>query len=156
MHEELSVVLTDYAAGLDHVLLLLTRLEALAERQRAMAPAPAADSLEALVAERQHVLDALLALDTRLRPLRERIGDDLTEARTVPGFAVVAERHRAAAAAVTRIVQIDQHSLDALQFVGAQRRQDAQAMETAGTTLAAYRRVLSGPRASAGLVDERG
>lgn len=156
MSEDLSVVLADYGAGLDSAQQLLTRLESLAARQHQLPPAPAPDQLSALVAERQHVLDGLLALELRLRPLRERISADLEHARRVPGFEVVADRHRTAAAAVTRIMQLDQQSLEALRQANVQRREDAQTVETAGVTLAAYRRILEGPQGSAGLVDERG
>ena len=154
--EDLSVVLADYAAGLDSAQQLLAQLEGLATRQHHLAVSPAPEQVAALVDERQHVLDGLLALETRLRPLRERIGADLEQARRVPGFQVVADRHRAAAAAVTRIMEVDQQSLDELRLASSQRREDALTVETAGATLAAYRRVLEGPQGSAGLVDERG
>ena len=154
--EDLSVVLSDYAAGLDSAQELLVRLEALATRQQQLTASPAPDQLGTLVHDRQHVLDGLAALELRLRPLRDRISGDIEHARRVPVFQVVADRHRAAAAAVTRIMQVDQQSLDELQQANAQRREDAQTVETAGATLAAYRRVLEGPQGSAGLVDERG
>ena len=156
MSEDLSVVLADYGAGLDSAQQLLTRLEGLATRQHQLAPSPAPDPLSDLVAERQHVLDGLLALEFRLRPLRDRISADLEQARHVPGFEVVADRHRAAAAAVTRIMLLDKQSLAGLRPANRQRREAAQTVETAGVTLAAYRRILEGPQGSAGLVDERG
>jgi hypothetical protein len=156
--QELSAVLADYGAGLDAALQLLTQLEALSARQHALpnSPAPDPDAMQALMAERQRLLDGLSALETQLRPLRERIASDLATARAVPGFQVVAERHRAVTATVGRIMALDQESLDALQEADARRRADVHAVETAGATLAAYRRVLEGPQGSAGLVDQRG
>lgn len=154
----LTAVLADYRAGLDAALELLARLEALSTRQRAEAGAPS-DSptvLEGLMAERQHLLDGLLRLDAQITPLRERISRELAEARTLPGFSLVAERQRTAAAAVSRIMRQDQDSVAALQQSDARRRADAQHVETAGATLAAYRRVLEGPQGPVGLVDERG
>jgi hypothetical protein len=156
--QDLSVVLADYRAGLDAALDLLAQLETLSARQRADSTSPSLspDAMAAHVAERQRLLDALLQLETRLKPLREHITTDLAAARAVPGFQVVAERHRAAADAVARIMRSDQESLDALKQADARRRADAQHVETAGATLAAYRRVLEGPQGSANLVDQRG
>lgn len=156
MAEALSEVLVDYGAGLDAALQLLTQLEDVAARQRALSAPSVPDVLTAIVADRQRLLDGLLVLEGRLRPLREFISTHLELARQVPGFAVVAERHRTAAEAVARIVLVDAESLAALQEADAQRRLDALTVETAGTTLAAYRRVLEGPHGSAGLVDQRG
>jgi hypothetical protein len=154
--QELSAVLADYGAGLDAALQLLTQLEALSARQHSLPHSPDPDALQALMAERQRLLDGLSSLETHLRPLRERIASDLASARAVPGFQVVAERHRAVTATVGRIMALDQESLDALQEADARRRADVHAVETAGATLAAYRRVLEGPQGSAGLVDQRG
>src|SRR5690606_31231424 len=105
--QDLSVVLADYRAGLDAALDLLSQLEALSARQRADAAAPSVspDAVAAHVAERQRLLDALLQLESRLKPLRDHITRHLETARAVPGFQVVAERHRAAADAVARIMQ---------------------------------------------------
>lgn len=153
---ELSAVLADYGAGLDAALRLLTQLEALSARQQALPQPPDPDALQTVVAERQRLLDGLLTLETHLRPLREHISSHLEDARAVPGFQVVAERHRTVAATVGRIMALDQQSLDALQQADARRRADSQTVETAGATLAAYRRVLEGPQGSAGLIDQRG
>jgi hypothetical protein len=152
----LSAVLADYGAGLDAAMRLLLQLEELAERQRALPLATDTNALTALVVVRQRLLDGLVALETQLRPLRERIMGQLDLARTVPGFQVVSERHRAVAAAVERIMAVDKESLEILQQADAQRRVDAQSVETAGATLAAYRRVLEGPQGTVGLVDQRG
>jgi hypothetical protein len=154
--QQLSAVLTDYGAGLDAAMQLLTQLEDLSTRQHALPQPAPADILNALVAERQRLLDGLLALDTHLRPLRDTITHQLEDARRVPGFQVVAERHRSVTAAVARIMALDQQILEALQQADVRRRADAQSVETAGVTLAAYRRVLEGPQGSAGLVDQRG
>lgn len=158
MPQDLSVVLADYRAGLDAALDLLAQLEALSARQCAEASTPSLspEVVEGHVAERQTLLDGLLQLESRLKPLRDRISSQIDRAREVPGFQVVAERHRAASDAVARIMQADQQSLDALKQADARRRADVQSVETAGATLAAYRRVLSGPQGSAGLVDQRG
>lgn len=156
MPELLSAVLVDYGAGLDIALQLLTQLEDLAARQAALPASAEPAHLQTIVVERQRLLDGLLALETRLRPLRERIATHVDEARLIAGFEVIAARHRTAAAAVTRILRVDKQSLDTLQQADVQRRADAQVVETAGATLAAYRRVLSGPQGSAGLVDQRG
>lgn len=156
MTQQLSAVLADYGAGLDAVLQLLTQLEALADRQHALPHPVDTAILTSLAEERQRLLAGLLQLETRLRPLRERVSADVEAARAVAGFQVVADRHRLAAAAVSRIMLVDKETLEALQAADVERRVTAQTVETAGATLAAYRRVLEGPQGSAGLVDERG
>lgn len=157
--QELTAVLADYRAGLDAALSVLAQLEDLSTRQQreaASAEATSPERMQAFIDERQHLLDGLLLLETRLAPLRDHISNNLDAARAVPGFQVVAERHRSAGAAVARIMQTDQQSVEALRQADALRRADAQSVETAGVTLAAYRRVLAGPQGSAGLVDQRG
>ena len=158
MIQDLPTALADYRAGLDAALDLLSQLEALSGRQRTASsdPSLAPDHVEALVAERQHLLDALLRLETQLTPLRAHLATRAEAARATPGFQLVADRQRAAAEAVTRIMEADRASLEALQQADARRRADAQSVDAAGATLAAYRRVLEGPQGSAGLVDQRG
>lgn len=156
MIADLDVVLADYRTGLDAELAVLARLEDVATRQHAL-PHPAdPDSLTALALERERQLSALAGLEQQIAPLREQIARRLVEARALPGFAGIADRHRRATAAVARIGALDEESLAALQRADADRRQAAQRLDTGEATLAAYRRTLQQPSGPAGLVDQRG
>jgi hypothetical protein len=153
---DLATTLADYRTGLDAELQLLHQLETLATRQRDLPHPPGADDLTALGLERERQLAALLALETQLQPLRQRLLSSLPEARELPGFAGVAERHKRAGDLVALIMRLDRESLDILQKADQDRRAAAQSLETGEATLAAYRRILQQPQPSAGLFTQRG
>ena len=156
MTADLATTLADYRTGLDAELQLLQQLEIIATRQRALPEPPAADDLAALGIERERQLTALLALDTQLQPLRQQLLSALPEARQLPGFAGVAERHKRAGELVALIMRLDRESVDILQRADQDRRAAAQSLETGEATLAAYRRILQQPQPSAGLFTQRG
>ena len=156
MIADLATALADYRTGLDAELQLLQVLEALAMRQRALPHPPAADDLTTLGIERERHLAALLALEERLLPLRQQIMTSLPEARQLPGFAGVADRHKRVGELVALIMRLDTESLDILKRADQDRRAAAQSLETGEATLAAYRRILEQPRPSAGLFTQRG
>lgn len=156
MTADLTTVLADYRTGLDAVLQLLAQLDGVASRQHALPHPPAADDLTALGTERERHLSALMALETQLLPLRQHIAAHLAEARELPGFAGVSDRHRRAADMIARIAGLDAESLEALQRADTDRRAAAQSIETGEATLAAYRRILQQPQPSAGLFTQRG
>jgi hypothetical protein len=152
----LAAALADYRTGMDAELQVLAQLESIATRQHALAhPAPA-EALTNLGAERERSLAALNGLEQHLEPLRAIVASQLEHARTLPGFAGVADRHRRAAEYVAAIMRLDAESLQALQRADQERRAAAQNLEAGEVTLAAYRRVLQQPLPSAGLFDERG
>ena len=88
---------------------------------------------------RQHGFAGQLSLAARVNRLEE-----------------VVELRQAAAELVTRILKTDQESMDALAAAELARRAAATSLEQGETTLAAYRRVLTPPVASASLLDIRG
>jgi hypothetical protein len=145
-----------YAAGLDAELALLRQLDALSARLSGSPAAADPDVLHRHIDERTRILQALLALEEDLQPLRRRLAEAHTVARRLPGFASVAGRHRDAAAIVQRILTVDEHSLDVLKQAGRERRDALQALEAGEATLSAYRRVVAPPPTSAAIVDERG
>ena len=156
MNVDLATVLADYRTGLDAELQLLQQLEDVATRQRALPLPPAADDLTALGGERERHLTALFALEAQLLPLRQRIMSSLPEARQLPGFAGVADRHTRVGNLVTLIMRLDTESLEILKRADQDRRAAAQSLETGEATLAAYRRLLQQPQPSAGLFTQRG
>ncbi len=153
---DLATALADYRTGLDAELQQLAALDSVASRQRALPHPPGAAELTALGTEREQHLAALLALEAQLVPLRQHIAAHLDEARDLPGFDGVADRHRRVADLVTRIMQLDAESLEALQRADQDRRAAAQSIEAGEATLAAYRRILQQPQQSAGLFTQRG
>ncbi len=156
MTNDIATVLADYRTGLDAELEQLAALDSVASRQRALPHPPEADQLTALGAERERHLTALLALEAQLVPMRQHLTAHVEEARRLPGFAGVADRHRRVGDMVTHIMQLDAESLEALRRADQERRAAAQSIEAGEATLAAYRRILQQPQPSAGLFTQRG
>ena len=156
MTADLATALADYRTGMDAELQVLAQLESIAARQHALPHPPSSEDLTTLGLERERHLSALSGLEQQIEPLRALVAARLDVARTLPGFAGVAERHRRAAEYVAAIMRLDAESLQALQRADQERRTAAQNLEAGEVTLAAYRRVLQQPQPSAGLFDERG
>ena len=156
MTADLARALADYRTGMDAELQVLAQLESIATRQHTLPHPPSADALTSLGVEREQHLSSLNALEQQLEPLRARVVAQLDLARTLPGFAGVADRHRRAAEHVATIMRLDAESLEALKRADQERRAAAQNLEAGEVTLAAYRRVLQQPQPSAGLFNERG
>ena len=156
MTADLVTVLADYRTGLDAELPLLAALNDVATRQRALPHPPAADDLATLGAERERHLAALIALEQQIAPLRAHIAAHLDDARQLPGFAGVADRHRRVGQLVAHIMELDAESLEVLRQADQDRRAAAQDIEAGEATLAAYRRTLQQPQSSAGLFTGRG
>jgi hypothetical protein len=99
---------------------------------------------------------SLVAVEDGLRPVRQALADHRDLAIHVPGYDDVVRRHREAAQLVTAILATDQQSMASLADAELARRSAVASLERGETTLAAYRRVLSPPIASAALVDKIG
>lgn len=153
---DLADTLSAYLAGLDAEIGLLHQVEALSKAQR---EAQHQDDLLTLgqVAERRNRLMAGLAeLEHRLHPFRVLVVEHLDDARRLPAFDDAVTRHRQASEQITRIMSADRVLVTLLEEALTARRELAHALEAGGTTLAAYRRVLTPTIASAELVDRRG
>jgi hypothetical protein len=150
----LEDVLEEYRAGLDAEFALLQQLEGMP----ASAGVDAADlsGLAAIAAERELVIESLVALEDDLRPLRAVLADRRHELRGLPTFELVAARHREAGDLVSRILASDTQSLEALRAAESARREAATAVERGETTLAAYRRVVAPPTDNPRIVSRRG
>jgi hypothetical protein len=152
----LDDALTAYAAGLDAEMGLLQQVAALAADQRHASSDGDLDALAGLADRRAALMTALAEVESRIQPLRRLIIESLPHVTTRPGFGPAQARHREAQALVGRIAASDLRLVDELQAALVDRRQLAQALETGGATLAAYRRVLAPTIASAELVDRLG
>lgn len=153
---DLAALMTQYRAGLDAEISLLGRLEQLAARQREAAARGTMAELAAAVDERDRVMASLVALEHELKPVRLTLHAHRDTLARLPGFPELVERHAQAAALVASISSTDRESLAALQDAERARRAAARMIEQSESTLAAYRRVVSPPLASATLVDRTG
>jgi hypothetical protein len=154
--DDLRQALDDYGRGLDTELALLAQLDALSLLQQRAGEANDLADLARVSDGRELATRALVEVEERLRPIRESIARRIEEARRLPSFRSVADRHRRAEQAVMGVLGRDRATLAALHDAEDARRTAAQAIEAGEATLAAYRKVISPPVASAGLVSERG
>jgi hypothetical protein len=154
--EALAQAIAAYAAGLDAEIDLLGLLEALSARQRHATSSGDVEALNRCSDERLRLTSALVALEQDLKPLRAHLADHSRQAARLPGIPALVVRHQEAARRVGEIVASDQRTMAALRDAEAARRFAAQTIDAGETTLAAYRRVVAPPPASAAIVDERG
>ena len=145
-----------YGPGLEAEVALLHQLKRLALSQREAMEAHDAQQLSLIAQERDRVMAALVKVEHELRPAREALAAHRDEAAVLDGFSDVVALHRVASDLVSTIVHSDQDTVRALQDAEVARRLAAQTVGAAGSTLAAYRRVVAPPLMGAGLVDRRG
>ncbi len=154
--DELRRLLAQYRAGIDAELLLLRKLMDLAERQHAVTAAPDLLAFDHVADQRDDLMANLLTIEEGLRHVRQTLAAHREVASRLSGYEEVTERHRQAGALVNQILQIDQKSLASLADADLARRSAIASLERGEATLAAYRRVLAPPAATAKLVDRRG
>jgi hypothetical protein len=153
---EIDSVLSSYAAGVEAELSLLRQLHEHALRQRDATSGRTSDLVEPIAAGRDRIMGGLLEIESQLRPLRDVIAANTALAATRPTFTETSTLHRVASTIVRNILGADEQTLGALRNAEAVRREAAKALETGGTTLAAYRRVIAPPIAHPSLFDDRG
>lgn len=154
--EDLRQWLTVYGPGLEAEVALLRQLKYLALAQHEALDPPDALQLAFIAQERDRIMAALVKIEHELRPAREALATHRDAATALTGFDDLVALHRVAADLVSTIVHSDQDTMRALQDAEVARRMAAQTVGTAGSTLAAYRRVVAPPLLGAGLVDRRG
>ncbi|MFN8057687.1 MAG: hypothetical protein U0Q12_23535 [Vicinamibacterales bacterium] len=154
--DTLAAALHEYGLGLKAELGLLRQLVALAAAERTASHEARLADVECLVAERDALLAGLLDLEAGLRPTRSMLADHLEVVRGLPAFPAVSALHREAAALVSSVLTTDADTLASLRRSEHARRERAQSLDAADSTLAAYRRVVSPALQPAALVDERG
>jgi hypothetical protein len=154
--DELGSLIDEYEAGLQAELQLLGQLDAIAARQRDTSLVKDYAEFNRNSEPRERLTHAILAIEERLKPLRERLAAERREAATLPAYTRVVARHQEAQALVSRILEIDQESLRVMTDAEAARRLALAGLEQGEMTLAAYRKVLAPPVASATLINGRG
>jgi hypothetical protein len=153
--DELTVLIDQYTTGLEAEIQLLHRLEEVAVRQQAASTAQDLPGINLATDERDRLMAGLVSIEGELRDLRRTLSQSREDARRLPGYANAAALHQEATTLVSRILQTDAASIEALAGAELARRDAARALENGETTLAAYRRVMTfAPGAT--LVDRRG
>ena len=152
---DLPTIIEQYRLGLDAELVLLQRLQQIADRQRETTAAQDIDALQRAADERETLMSGLMAVEQQIRGSREDLARARDEARRLPGFKHVVALHETVAGIVKAILETDGDSIRALEQVVEARRIAAQAAEQGESTLAAYGRVIAFPPAAT-LVNRRG
>jgi hypothetical protein len=154
--DEIADALNAYVAGLDAEIGLLRLVEGLAAAQRQVPESGDLSALAGFAERRNRVMAALADLEHSLHPIRALIVQHLALARTIASFDEAARRHRDAADLIAHIMSEDRTLMTLLEEALDVRRQLAHELDAGGTTLAAYRRVLTPAGGSTGLVDQMG
>ena len=154
--EHLREQLANYGPGLEAEVAILRQLVRLGAEQREALEAEDNKRIEAITRERDRSMAALVTIEHTLRPVRHELAANREMAAAIEGFAEISELHEAAAGLVAEIAHSDEDTLGALREAESARRFAADTLAVAGSTLAAYRRVVSPPVTGAGLVDRRG
>jgi hypothetical protein len=154
--DELARMLAQYSAGIEAELQLLNELADISKEQHNVSASGDLAAFERVADTRDRITAGLVTIEDDLRGIRKQLTDHRDLAMQIPSFEAVAARHRQAAQLVNDILLTDQQSMAALADAELSRRSAVASLERGETTLAAYRRVLSPPVASAKLVDTRG
>lgn len=154
--DELVRLIAQYRAGIEAELNLLRQLSGVSAHQRTVTGAGDFAAFGDAADERDHIMRSLVTIEEGLREVRAELTAHREMAEQIQGFDDVVALHREAATLVGSILTADQASLSALADAELARRTAVVSLERGETTLAAYRRVLSPPVASATLVNRRG
>ncbi len=155
--QELADAVAQYKSGLEAGVELLRRLEAAAVQQRRHTQARDYERMAADSDQREQLTRALVAIEPGLRRIRAelmRVDERLLTGR--PDYGSVLALRESARALVSAILAVDAASMQSLADAELAQRSAMASLEAGGNTLAAYRRVLAPPVASASLVNERG
>jgi hypothetical protein len=153
---DLLQLIGQYRAGLEAEMVLLHRLEALAERQRHASEQTDLEALALVSDDRDRLMASLVRIEHELKPVRLMLLEGRTAIDKTPEFQDLIVLHREAADLVSTIVGHDRDSLSALHEAELARRFAARTIEQGENTLAAYRRVVAPVLAGATLVNRKG
>ena len=154
--DELTRLLEQYRAGIDAELTLLHQLAEISRQQRHVTQVADFVAFRNVADSRDGIMRSLVTIEEELRSVRQTLMEHREIASQIAGYEEVERRHREAAHLVALILATDQQSMAALANAELARRSAVAGLERGETTLAAYRRVLSPPVASAKLVDKLG
>ena len=149
-------MLGQYRAGLETGVALLRQLHEVSGRQRSGSEQRDFTRLREDSDTRDRLTRALVAIEPDLRAIRAALTDARQDLTSVDGHAEVLALRREVAELVASILATDRESIQALADAELARRAALASLECGEATLAAYRRVLTPPVASASLLDRRG
>lgn len=152
---ELSERLTEYHTGLKAELRLLAQLKQLSDAQHEAGQTSEVSRLAEINAERDRVMNALMTIEERLKPLRQTLADRRHEIAALPVYAETIDLHRKAEAMVLEIVDEDRQTVAALEKVESTRRLAHEMIEKGRSSLSAYRRVVLPESIPAALFNRR-
>jgi hypothetical protein len=155
--QDIADALAQYRAGLQTGIGLLRQLDAVASRQRAGTETRDFKQLAAEADARERLTRALVSIEPGLRDVRaflSTLPDAALEDQ--PDYPEVTALRQTAADLVAAILKTDGASMRALAEAELAHRAAIANLECGEATLAAYRRVLTPPVASASLLDVRG
>ncbi len=153
---DLGELIEQYHSGIEAELTVLRQLETIAMRQHEVSEARDFDALVGETDTRERLTRTLVAIEEGLRELRKQLAGRRREAEQLSEFHDALVAHREAAELVARILSADQLSLKALADAELARRASLASLDRGENTLAAYRKVLTPPVASATLVNRQG
>jgi len=154
--DALASLVDEYEAGLEAELRLLGDLALIAGRQQEGSRAQDFEAFRRESELREHLTHSLLAIEERLKPVRETLAQNRQHTATLPNYQRMSMRHREAQDAVARILGTDRESFRVMAEAELARRAALAGLEQGEQTLAAYRKVLAPPAAAPSLVNKRG
>jgi hypothetical protein len=154
--DDLARLIEQYRAGIVAELNLLKQLAAVSRRQQDTTRKGDFGTFNTASDTRDDLMRSLVMIEEGLRNVRQSLTEHRAIASRLPGFDEVAALHREAAQLVGSILSTDQESLAALADAELARRSAVSNLERGESTLAAYRRVLAPPVASATLFNRKG
>jgi len=155
--QDVADALAQYRAGLQTGIELLRQLQNVADRQREGSESRDFKQLAAEADTRNRLTHLLVAIEPGLRDVRAFLASQSDEALVdQPDYPEVMSLRQAAADLVAAILKSDGASMRALADAELAHRAARANLECGEATLAAYRRVLTPPVASASLLNVRG
>ena len=139
---QLAETLVEYRRGLEAELQLLASLKQLSGDQHDAGQTREVAKLATLNAERDRVMNALMAVEEKLKPLRQVLATHRKEISGLAGYEETIALHRKAEALVSQIIDGDRQTLDALESVESTRRLAHEMIEKGRASLTAYRRII--------------
>lgn len=139
---ELSATLAEYRTGLEAEMQLLADLKQLSGDQQEAGASRSVTRLTSINGERDRVMNALMAVEEQIKPLRQILATHREAIAGLDGYEETISLHRQAEALVAEIVDGDRRTLDALENVESTRRLAHEMIEKGRASLTAYRRVI--------------
>jgi hypothetical protein len=156
MGDDAGQMLAQYRAGLEAQIALLRQLETVASRQRTVSESRDFDQLAIESDRRDRLTRGLVEIEQGLAAGLLLLGASRQSVAKLEGVSEVIVLRRTTANLIARILTTDQLSLQSLANAELAHRSALASLERGETTLAAYRKILTPPLASAAFLDRLG